>query len=128
VAEYDRAIASALRMITKKGMPIQIVRTVPGPEISPGRPGPAQTPIVIDTVGVFLPAELQQMRTLQELIGTNVPIGFEVAYIPKLPIDLVLTDVIRKVTGQDTHNVAIFKVDALAPAGDTVLNVVWVQK
>lgn len=129
MAEYSRAIKTALRLITKKGMPVVWSKLIPGADISPGRPGPA-TPVYFPTVAVFLPANLQTMRTMQELFGPDAPVGREMVLLPAFGAEPDLNDLLYRgaTNPPTTAGMKPFHIDTLAPAGDAVLHTVWLTR
>lgn len=129
---YARAIATAERLIAKKGGTV----TWDGKEApvepaddSDWNPTPADDAArpQNSAKAVLLPAGIETQRTLQAITGTDVPASYDYALIAgSAPMVPALGDM---VAFADNVKRAVVKVDTLRPDGTTaVLHTVWLQR
>lgn len=132
---YARAKATAARLIAAKGMSVtwsQAPAPATGgdpwnPQPDPGNPPdtPAPAPQVFTVSVVFFPTGLQSQRTLQALLGKEVPEAYEYGLmagnVPFTPTDI---DVVTR----NGVVLPIVKIDTLGPAGSAVLHTVYFKR
>ena len=119
MAEYDRPIASAKRMIAKKGQTVfwrQIADAVATDENAPWKVGQASG--INNTVKiVFLPVRRQNLESFGYVAGTEVPKGAVYALMAAVPFEPNLKDVVIR----DGVELRIANIEKLAPNGQAIL-------
>lgn len=119
MSEYDRAIATAQRLIAKKGMSVtwkQLTNGTPADPDKPWRPG--ATEHTDKTVNiVFFPYNRENQKFLALLTGTEVPKGEEYGLMGAVDFTPTLKDTIVR----NGETLAVETINLLAPAGDPVL-------
>lgn len=117
MANYDRQIASALRMIAKYGMPCTWVKVrdvfLPGNGSKPV----GQVEEKFTASMVFFPYTFQNAQLFHELAGFNLTVGNEWALMPTVSFEPNRVD---KITRAGT-TYSIVALSPLKPAEQTVL-------
>lgn len=119
MGEYDRAIATAQRLIAKKGMSVTWEQQTNGTPTDPGKPwrpsGAAPTEKTVNIV--FLPYNRENQQFLSMLAGTEVPKGNEYGLMGAVDFEPNLKDTVVR----GTQRLGIETIDRLAPNGQVVL-------
>jgi hypothetical protein len=127
MGEYDRAIATATRLIAKKGRVVDWSKATaaePEPGDKPWKPqpsdGPADEPFKPKVV--FFPPGEGSRATLQQITGTEVPTASEYGLLAgSEPFTPEQGDIVMR----DGIQLAVVGVATLRPAEDAVLHTVW---
>lgn len=126
MGEYDRAIATAERMIAKKGRIVQWAKgdaepAQPGDK--PWKPTREDDPEAgVDVKIVFFPPGEGSRAVLQQITGTEVPTASEYGLMAgTVPFNPEQGDVVLR----DGIALAVVGVATLRPAEDAVLHTVW---
>lgn len=119
MGEYDRAIATAQRLIAKKGMTVTWEQQENGEAPDPSKPWrPAEAePVEHEVSIVFLPYNRENQQFLSMMTGTEIPQGAEYGLMGAVDFTPNLNDTVVR----NGVRLGIEKIDLLAPAGDPVL-------
>lgn len=120
MGEYDRQIATVLRLIEKKGQSVvwnQLNNASPADPSKPWKPGAAgATPH--EAFICFVPVRDKETRKLiQYLKGTDVPIGQLAGLMGQVSFEPSIKDVVVR----DGKQLAISSIDWLSPNGQKIL-------
>ncbi len=123
---YDRAIASALRMIEAKGQACAWHKPADADPAADSwrdvRTGDPEGPF--DVSIAWFPPALQTMRYLANS-PDGIPEGFELGYMGAVEFEPVNGERIERTTGEF---VTVFNIDRLAPDGTPILYTLWVKR
>lgn len=110
---YDRQRASALRIIAAKGENCAWSQT--GDSVAdPDKPweSPVSTPTVYNNVRIaFFPLGVNDLKTLELLLKTEVPTGLEMGYMASVPFEPTLKDLVVRKSGKKMRIVSVGKID-----------------
>lgn len=115
---YERAIATAKRMIEAKGMPCVWTEIRPGPATAPNKPGPTISFEYPDTYLVFLPENRIGYEWLKAITGTEIPEGGGYALMAAVDFEPTLSSTITQIDGTELQPNSI---DPLSPNGEIIL-------
>lgn len=126
MGEYDRAIATAERLIAKKGRIVQWSKNPaaePQPGDQPWKPKRDDNPAEpVDVKIVFFPPGEGSRATLQQITGTEVPTASEYGLMAgSVPFTPEQGDLVER----DGVAIAVVGVATLRPATEAVLHTVW---
>lgn len=131
MAVFASLIATATRLIAAKGMLCTWTKTPGALGGTPWAPGqdPAQPAVYTPSI-VFFPPGAYTQKTLQSLLGVEVPTSYEYGLMTgAVGFSPDLTDKVQKGTGAGIQPVMpIVKLDTIAPNGETVLYTIWFQR
>lgn len=113
MGEYDRAIASVLRSVAKKGRACTWVIPVAAEGEKSWKSGPAQEPINNAVRILFLPSA----KGLEYLFQTEVPVGSEIGLMGAVPFVPALSHIVDRVTDELKPST----INPLAPNGQVIL-------
>lgn len=119
MARFDRAIATAKRLIAKNGQAVTwrvIDDPTPTDPNKPWEPGPA-TPDDKDVTICFLPIDRQTQETFTFLKGVEVPTGSVMGLMGQVNFEPNLKDVVIR----DGKELRIASLDVLSPNGQKIL-------
>jgi hypothetical protein len=119
MAEFDRQIATALRLIQKKGQKV-VWRQLPAAVSDPLQPwnGGASVPVNNDVFICFVPVRDRETRKLfQYLTGTEIEIGQLAGLMGNVPFDPKPKDIVLR----DGVELRIASLDLLSPNGQKIL-------
>lgn len=119
MGEYDRAIATAQRLIAKKGMSVTWEQRANGEPADPDKPWrPAAAEPTNKTVSiVFLPYNRENQKFLSLLAGTEVPRGEEYGLMGAVDFEPTLKDTVLR----GSQRLGVETIDVLAPSGQPIL-------
>jgi len=119
MARFDRAIATAQRLIAKNGEKV-VWRVINDPTPTdpnkPWEPG-AATPTNNDVTICFLPVDRQTQETFNFIKGTEVPKGSVMGLMGNVPFEPNLKDVVIR----NGVEMRLAYIDVLSPNGQKVL-------
>lgn len=120
MAQFDRAIATVLRLIEKNGQSVvwnSLTNAAPADTSKPWKPGAAgATPHTVSIC--FIPVRDKETRKLiQYLKGTDVPIGQLAGLMGQVSFEPAVKDVVVR----DSKQLAISSIDWLSPNGQKIL-------
>ncbi len=119
MGEYDHAIATAQRLIAKKGQTVTWQVRENGVSVDAETPWkPEDAPVVEHQVSiVFLPYNRSNYEFLKMMTGTEVAVGKTYGLMGAVGFDPVLKDTIVR----DGESMGVATIDVLAPNGQPVL-------
>lgn len=126
MGEYDRAVATAERLIAKKGRIVQWAKPVAAdPDAKPWKPqdDPDAEPVPpFEPKIVFFPPGEGSRATLQQITGTEVPTASEYGLMAgSVPFTPEIGDIVTR----DGEALPVVGVATLRPAETAVLHTVW---
>lgn len=118
MARFDRAIATALRLIAKNGQKVvwRVLDDATADPATPWLPGQA-APANKDVMICFLPVDKQTLETFSFRKATEVPKGAYLGLMGNVPFDPNIKDIVMR----DGKQLNIDSIDLLSPNGQKVL-------
>lgn len=124
MGEYDRAIATAKRLIEKKGQTVQWRKNTGEAGSEPWKSQRPAAGTLPEVKIVFFPPDEGSRRTLQQITGVELPRADEYGLMAAVPFSPQAGDaVLRAGIGS-----AVVGVSPLAPGGDVVLYTLWFSR
>lgn len=119
MGEYDRQIATAKRLIKKKGQGVTWRSIENGAPPDASKPWKTSTSTNLDNLVdiVFLPVSRENKRFIQALGGTEVSTGFLLGYMAAVDFEPSIKDVVIR----NGEQLEVLNIDIVAPNGDPIL-------
>lgn len=119
MAEYDRVIATATRLIKKKGQLVkwQIINDPVPPDSNKPWNQAAATPEEKDVYICFLPIDRQTFETLGYMKGNEIPKGSVMGLMANVDFEPNLKDVVLR----NNKQLRIETINILSPNGQQIL-------
>ena len=120
MAQFDRQVQTALKLIAKNGQSVKwrVVRDgAPVDSSQPWKPTQPATPVEHDVTICFLTVDKDTYETLSYMAGGEVPMGAVMGLMGAVNFEPSLKDVVIR----DGKELRLENIDVLSPNGQTIL-------